>query len=289
MIWLLLSFITALAVSSTEAFVKKFFSELNVYEMTAIPIIYCTPLLIITAPFIKIPDLDKMFFIIIIIFIPINSIALILYMKAIKISPLSLSVPYLAFTPAFIIITGYFLLDEIPNKWGMSGILLICIGGYFIHIDPKKWTFFEPLKAIFKETGSWLMLIVSFLFSICAPLGKQAIIHSSPMFFSVIFFTIYNIIFSLLLLLFGKIDIKKIFAKPYHGLLTGTLLYTHIISHGFAVSMIKAAYMISIKRFSIIFSIIYGRLLFKEKAIFIRFIGTFIMVSGAVIISILGK
>ena len=144
--------------------------------------------------------------------------------------------------------------------------------------------FFSPFKAILKEKGARLMLVVALLFSILAPIGKKAIIHSSPAFFSYSFFIVLT--FFLTVCFFNKINFKNIFQQPLTGVVAGIFLFCHIIFHGFAVSMVNVTYMISVKRFSIIFGIVYGRLFFGEKNTISRTIGASIMIVGAVLITL---
>ena len=115
MLWFLLSFLTALAVASHDAWVKKFFSDLSTYEMLAYPMIFSLPLLVLTLPFVPVPPLDPLFYRAFLISLPINGIGFFLHLRAIQVSPLSLTLPYLSFTPVFIILTGALVLDEMPN------------------------------------------------------------------------------------------------------------------------------------------------------------------------------
>lgn len=287
-LWLLLSLLTALAVSSQEAFVKKFFSHLSPYEMSAYQLIYSLPLFWIVLPWVHVPPLDMTFFWAFLASIPLNGIAFILHMLAIKLSPLSLTLPYLAFTPVFMIFTGFIFLDETPNIFGIGGIFCICIGSYILNLSPEKWTLFGPFRFFLKETGSWVMLIVAFLYSFAAVIGKLAILHSSPMFFSVSFFSVFNMLMIIFLLTIRKIRLKNIVQEPLKGALVGCFLFAHVVLHGFAVSMVTAAYMISVKRLSVLFGIIYGYILFKEKNIMIRLSGAFFMVAGAILIILKG-
>jgi drug/metabolite transporter (DMT)-like permease len=71
-------------------------------------------------------------------------------------------------------------------------------------------------------------------------------------------------------------------------MIAGALFFFQILCHSFAISMVKAAYMISIKRFSVLFSVIYGRFVFQEKNIGMRLAGSLLMVSGAMIIVLAG-
>ncbi|MBW1893267.1 MAG: EamA family transporter [Deltaproteobacteria bacterium] len=284
MTWFILSLLTAFAVASCDAWVKKWFSHMSHYEMLIYPLLYGFPLTLSSLVFVEIPPLDDIFYLSFIVSIPLTIVPLIFYMKAIKVSPLSLTVPYLAFTPVFIVGTGYLFLGEEPDRWGVIGILSVCVGSYILNFDIKKRSLIDPFLAVFKEKGSWLMLIAAIIFSFSAVIGKLAIIHSSVMFFQMTFFVVVTIIMFVIFMVFGLIDLKNLTESPIKGSVAGILLFFHILLHGFAISMTKAAYMVSVKRLSILFGVIYGGIIFKEENILIRFTGTLFMFGGAVII-----
>ncbi len=287
--WFVLSILTAVLVASQDTWVKKHFSHGSVWEMTAYPLFFSFPPCFIAIFFVPVPDLDAAFYWSFIASLPINFIGVLLYMKAIKVSPLSLTVPYLAFTPTFMIPVGYVFLNELPDILGMTGILLTCAGSYVLNIEKDRWSVLAPIRAIKKETGSWIMIIVAFVYSFGAVVGKLSILHSSPLFFSISFFLVFNLTILLLLFVFRKIHIG-IFQKEYKkGMVAGLLFFLQILCHSLAISMVKAAYMISIKRLSVLFSVIYGRYVFKEKNIAMRFAGALLMVSGTILIVLAGK
>ncbi|MDX1707407.1 MAG: EamA family transporter [Desulfobacterales bacterium] len=285
----MLSFLTALAVASHDAWVKKFFSDLSTYEMLAYPMIYSLPLLVLTLPFVPVPALDPIFFSAFLISLPINGIAFWLHLRAIQVSPLSLTLPYLSFTPVFMILTGALVLDEMPNAWGILGIGVICLGSYVLNLAPGKHSVLAPLKAVLREEGSWLMLIVAFAYSLGAVFGKQAIVHSSPLFFAITFFTTLNMLLLAIFGVCGKINLQVFRARRQKGIIAGFLFFAHILLHAFAISLTKAAYMISVKRLSVIIGLIYGGVIFQEKNLMMRLLGTLLMVSGAVMITLGGR
>lgn len=289
MLWLFLTITTALAVSTQDAWIKKFFSDLDAYHMAAFPMLYSLPMFLVTAFFIPRPPLDAVFYACILVALPLNSLAILMYMQAIRISPLSLTIPYLAFTPVFMLLTGFLILKETVNYWGIFGIVLICIGSYVLHLQPGRPSILAPFQAMQKERGSWLMLTVAFLFSLAAVVGKKGIIHSSPLFFIVAFFLLNNICLLLLLVMIDKVRLSDLTRRPAKGLVVGTVLYVQAVCHGYAISMVQAAYMISIKRLSILISVVYGRLIFNESNIRSRFIGACWMLAGALLIVLYGS
>jgi hypothetical protein len=82
----------------------------------------------------------------------------------------------------------------------------------------------------------------------------------------------------------GKIKWRTFAARRQKGIVAGLIFFAHIILHAFAISLTKAAYMISVKRLSIIIGLI-----FKEKNLAVRTIGTLLMVAGALVITIWGS
>ena len=289
MTWFSFAFLTALFVAVHDTWVKKWFSHLTAYEMFVFPLFYSLPLIAISLLFISVPPLDRVFYITFLISLPLNAVPFFMYIKAIKISPLSLTVPYLAFTPVFMIGTGFLMLNEMPDIWGIAGILAVCIGSYVLNIDPQSRSFIDPLRAVFRETGSWMMVIVSFIFSISAVLGKLAILHSSVLFFQMSFFAVLNLLIIIIFLVIRKIRLKTFVEQPVKGMVAGVLLYCHILFHGYGISMTKAAYMISVKRLSIVFGVISGGLVFHEENFLMRFLGAMLMFSGAVVILLMAK
>ena len=288
MLWMVLAFLTALASASQDAWIKRFFAHLNAYEMLVFPMLYSLPLFVITAFLIPIPTLDGTYLWCLLIGLPLNAACSLLYMQAIKIAPLSLTLPYMAFTPVFMLLTGFLVLGEIPNMWGGVGILTTCLGGYVLNIDPHNRRFGAPLRALLNETGSWIMLLVALLFSFAAVIGKKGIQHSSPLFFVISHFAIMNLGLTVFLLVKGKVRWSTFTKEPYKGTLVGALLFLHAVFHGLAISMTMAVYMIAIKRISILIGVIYGHLLFKEGQIVIRYAGAFLMLTGAMIILVKG-
>jgi hypothetical protein len=88
-LWLILSLLTAMAVSSQEAFTKKFFSHLSSYEMSVYPLIYSMPLFWIVLPWVHVPSLNSTFYGAFLVSLPLNGVAFLLHMLAIKQSPFS--------------------------------------------------------------------------------------------------------------------------------------------------------------------------------------------------------
>lgn len=288
MLWLIAALCTAIFVASEDALIKWAFSDLDPYSMAAYPMLYSIPWFLAILPFIALPHLDQTFFWTFLLSLPLNGVCFLLYIRAIQIAPLSLTLPYLAFTPVFLLFTGFFFLGELPNLLGTGGVLMTVVGCYVLNIMPGRMRMLDPLRALGREKGSLLMLLVAFLFGFAAVLGKMAILHSSPLFFAVSFFGVHNLLVPLFLVVIGKLSIANLKKRPLLGLVSGGLFCGHVLCHSIAIAMTKAVYMISVKRLSILIGLIYGKLIFHEEHMLVRFTGAAMMVAGSVIILLFG-
>jgi len=288
MLWFTLSLATAFLMATNGAYMKRFFSDVTPWEMSIIPFFYSTPLCAIALFFVEIPSIGPGFFPAMSWVLPLTMIAIILHFRAIHVSPLSLTLPFLSFTPVFVFLTGDILLGEKLNTMGTIGILFVVVGGYVLNMDSAKYGFLGPVRAIFKEPGSAIMLLVAALYGFCSVGGKILIIHSSPMFASMTLFALYGPLLTIVLVATGKASLKTIVRKPLLGAGVGIIIFIEIVCHNYAISLIQAAYMITIKRMAGIFSVMYGWLIFKETGIRYRLIGTLIMTVGAAIIVLYG-
>ena len=78
--------------------------------------------------------------------------------------------------------------------------------------------------------------------------------------------------------------VRNLMRRPLIGLILGALVATTIFSHMLAISMTNVAYMISLKRTSLLFGVLYGAVWFKEEKITERLTGTIIMITGVFLI-----
>ena len=288
MLWFTLSLASAFLMASNAAYLKKFFSDVSPWEMGVIPFFYSSPLCLAALLVVDAPPLLDGFFPALAWVLPVSGIAFLLHFRAVHLSPLSLTMPFLGFTPVFVIVTGNLLLGESINTPGTIGILIVVAGGYVLNLGSAKYGLLGPIRAIFKEPGSALMLLVAALYGLTAVGGKVLILNSSPLFGPLLMFALVGPLFVIVLTGARKISLKTVTRKPILGLGAGVILFLEILCHNFAISMIAAAYMVTIKRMAGIFSVLYGRFLFGERDILFRLIGTLTMTAGAAIIAFLG-
>ena len=284
--WVFLSLMSAFTLATSDALTKKALIHNNEYLVAWFRLLFTVPLLLLLYIFIPVPKLDIEFYKAFALALPLEVIAMALYIKALRISPLSLTLPFLALTPVLLILVSYLIIGEKVSFRGGIGIIFLAAGSYGLNLHEMRKGVFKPFKAIIKEKGSVLMIGVALIYSITSSLGKMAIVHSSPLFFGVTYFIALTIIFAPIALWMGKNDLKKfVLGKQYKGLLFPGIFYSIMIaSHMIAISLTKVAYMISLKRTSLIIGVMYGYFFFKEKNIGERLSGAVLMLIGFVMI-----
>ena len=284
--WFTLALLTAFWASLSDVFTKAFLKGLSTPQLALArvlgPVACLAPLLLIVNK----PDLDSTFFKSLLCLLPLETLALLLYMEAIRIAPLSLTIPFLAFTPVFMILTGFVILGETLELQGIVGILLTVAGSYTLHVKNINHGLFTPVKKIFSDRGSILMITVAFIYSITSVLGKVAVLHSSPLFFAIFYFVIHGLFAATVISLWQKINPLEVILKNRLGFVSVAFSQSFmVVCHMAAISMAPAAYMIAVKRTSVLFGVIFGCLIFKEKDFPWRFLGAALMFLGVVLIS----
>jgi drug/metabolite transporter (DMT)-like permease len=285
-LWIFYALVSAFALATSDALTKKALRNTNEYLVAWFRLVFTMPLLFLLFFRVPVPELDSTFFAAFLLALPLEVVALILYIKALRCSPLSLTLPFLSFTPLLLILVSYLILGEEVSLRGGFGIFLLAAGSYTLNITGIRKGFLEPLKAIARERGSILMLAVSILYSFTSPLGKMAIEHSSPLFFGIAYFTALTLVFTPIALWSAKSEVKNFFTSGAYRQLAAPGFFSScmIISHMIAISLVQVAYMISVKRISILIGVVYGYLFFREKHFKERSLGALLMVAGFVLI-----
>ncbi len=280
--WVVLSLISAFSLATSDALAKKSLQENDEYLVAWFRLIFTLPLLLFVMLFTPVPALDRDFYMAFAIALPLEVVTVILYIKALKLSPLSLTLPFLSLTPFFLILNSYLILGEKVSFLGAAGILLIVVGSYLLNIGEAKKGIFQPFRAIKREKGSVLMICVAFLYSFTSSFGKMAIEHSSPLFFGITYFIALNVAFAPIGLMMGRGGLGVFLREgKFRTLIFPGFFYAlMVLTHMTAMKLTKVAYMISVKRASLLIGIFYGYLFFREQDIRSRFAGALLMFIG---------
>ncbi len=266
--WFLLALICAFCLASADALSKRHLSDYSGPELVLIRFTLSGLLL---APFVvlnPLPPVPPAFWGWVAALVPMELLAMWLYVLAIRDSPLSQSLPYLAFTPVLTTVTGLLVLGERVSPEGFVGILLVGTGAYLLNIEHARGgglrAWLAPFPAILRERGSRLMLGVAALYSLTSVMGKGALQYVPPETFGPFYWCILGLS-ALVVFSVGRPKLARVlWRRPGWHLAVGVLMGIMVITHFMALARVEVAYMIAVKRTSLLFGILYGALLFRE-------------------------
>lgn len=215
------------------------------------------------------------------ILILISLFSALLFLKAIKQSDLSLTIPLLSLSPLFSSFFSFFFLNEKLSYFQYIGVFLIIFGTLVLY--SKKITLGEILKS-FKvlaiNNSAKLMIVVSLIWSLTPVLDKLCLEHSS--------INIHGLIQSfglmiLLIFLLKKEKYEFLSLKRNWRLILITIL-TGIIAtvlQFYAILFNYVPIMETIKRsIGQLSSVLFGKLFFEEKITKPKILGVLILSVG---------
>lgn len=282
-----LAFITALS----EAF-KDIFSKFNLKHVDEYTAAFSMHLVIsvLLAPvvfFMGIEEMSGRFLFALAAATVLQLIVILLYMKAVKRSELSVTVPLVTLTPLFMLITSPILIGEFPSALGIAGIVFIVAGTYILNIEGKQDHPLAPFTSLIRNQGSRYMFIVAFLWSITANIDKIGVEETSPIFWA--FTKDLVIMFYLLpiMLIKSKSPLNQLKFRAGPLFSVGVFRTASVLSQLFAIQLILVAYVIAIKRSSALLIILFAFFYMDEKRHFkTRLIGMLIILVGLLLITI---
>ncbi len=286
MLWLVFATLTAIFESLKDVASKRSLKNVDEYIVSWSLIIFTLALLLPLLFFIKIPAIGDQFYLALILDGSLNAIAMIMYIKAINSSDLSLTVPLITFTPLFLLITSPIIVKEYPTFVQAMGIVMIVAGSYILNIKDKNKGYLAPFQGLIKQKGPQLMLGVALIWSITSNVDKLGVQNSSPTFWAIANYSFIALAMLPIMLYKSRRNFKQI---PNHL----PSLVPIGLFHGFAVlfqmkaiDMTLVAQVISVKRMSALISVFWGYLIFKEKGIKERATGAAMMILGVLLITI---
>lgn len=286
--WFPLSLACAFTLATADAMTKRWLAGYSAGELVVVrflvPGIILLPVLVLWPPTRIQPALLPW----LAALLPFEILAMWLYMRAISTSPLASTLPYLAFTPVFAALTGWLMLGETVSARGLAGITLVVAGAWLLNIDSaaprpaRRWH--RLLHSIAREPGSRTMLLVSALYGLTSVMGKGALRHIDPLSFGPLYFVLLGVISAVVFSPGGRRPMRALQRHPAASLAVGVAMAAMIVTHFLAVSRVEVAYMITVKRTSLLFGILYGALWFNEPRLGANLAAGALMVAGVALV-----
>ena len=196
--------------------------------------------------------------------------------KALELGELSVLGPINSYKCIIGMFSAFLLVGEVPSIQGLFGMMLIIYGSKFI-FEQNEFSF-----KLFKRKDIQLRFLALLLSGIEAGFLKKVIILSSPQ-VSFYMWCIFGAFFSFIILILSRKKLSKPTGINKYILVAISLaimqLSTNIVFKKMDVSLALALFQLS----SLI-TVFIGYKIFNEKNVKKKLLGTFIMISGAILI-----
>jgi len=202
-------------------------------------------------------------------------------------SDLSLCVPMIAFTPVFLLVVGPLMTGHSPSAYAIAGTFLVAGGCYLLNIADLKEGLLGPVKALGRDKGVRMMLVLSLVWAVSAAIDLRAVREYGLSFWATVELLAIAILF--LPIVIAKKGIQGMTPAGWRYLACVGL--GNALSFGpylLALSSTHALYVVCLKRCNIFFALIIGKMFFGEDSLRGRLLGAIIMFVGVSLITILG-
>ena len=284
--WFVLALISSIALSLREFSVKQIGQELSsVFLSWALNFFMFLIFLVLNLAYLNYHAITLSFITVLIIAAILDSLATVLYLLAIKTGDLSKTIPMLCFIPVVQLFVTPVLIHENLSLIGILGVLIVVLGSYILNLE--TWDkLFSPIKSILKNKSSMMMFAVACIWGVSSSFHKIGVNQTNALFWGVSEIGLISLFLFLFAWQSGKhhfslIKIRKTFWPAIFSSLT-------VLSYYAAISVGPVAYVSSVRRLGVLFTMVAGVIILKEKMKGFGFAGGIIMITGAVIISLFG-
>lgn len=280
MTWFFLSVLTAVFASARDFQSKRHLSRVDPLTVSWALSLFSMPFLGVALAFTDIPAVDFRFFVLAGCAATVLTVGWILYMRALSVSEMSLTIPMISFSPLFLLTLAPLFLGEYPSPIGIFGVLLIVTGTYVLGAARASFGLLSPFRALLHERGPRLMLMAAVAFSVAAVFDKAGIMRSSAILFAFTENMLVALIMIPIIFVKHRSGIREAFANWRILLPIGFFVAMMFVCQASALSLGPVAYVVAIKRFSVLGSVVAGGVLLGEEQLSARLAGSTVMVCG---------
>ncbi len=286
MLWFFFATLTTIFESCKDVASKHSLLQVDAYLVSWCLIVFSLPLLLPLGLIDGVPQLGEQFLLALVLGGSLNVVAWILYLQALKLGDLSLTVPLITFTPLFLLITSPIIVDEYPTLTDVMGVLLIIIGSYTLNLSAARQGYLAPIRALVSQKAPKLMLSVALIWSFTSTFDKVGIQNSNPRFWAAANYTFIALAMLPLIIYKSRCQFQQIPENLLSLLLVGLFNGLAVWFQMQAIHLTLVARVIAVKRMSALLSVILGAVIFREQGLQERSLGTVTMLLGVLLMTL---
>jgi len=197
--------------------------------------------------------------------------------------------PIMRSSPALVLIFAVIILKEQVSLTGVLGILSVALGAYIINMEKiSLYGLLKPLRSIFENRTTRFAFLTLISLSVIAIIDKVGVGYTNPFIYIFLIYS-FGFIFFTPYVFYAKdkasikhewkINKKIILINGFFAIFGYALIII-------AFTIEKVSYVIGLRQLSIVFAVLLGAFLLKEKRKTIRFLAASLIFIGAFLISV---
>lgn len=285
MTWLAWALICAFGMAMADASTKRGLGALSARQLLIarciLPLIVLVPLAIATWP----ADVPRETWAWLVPSAILEVIAVGFYLRSIQGADLSQSLPYHAFTPVLVAGIGGPILGEAVSGTGLAGILLVFAGAWLLNINEFREGWHRPLTAPLRQRSARLMLLAASIYAFTGVFSRAPLAFLPPTFLGALYFTLVGVTAWIGLDPRGRVLRTLPWRNVWLWATVGWMTLM-IVTHFVALVGVKTAYMLAVKRTSLLWGIVLGALWLGEPDLRRNLLAGGVMVAGVALIAL---
>ncbi len=234
-----------------------------------------------------IPPLKPGFWLYIMLFGIVQTLATLSLSKALKLSDISIVTALLQVNLFILVGVAFVTIGERPSWLGLVGILLSAIGVYLLNVQKSRMSVWAPLRELVVDPGQKFTLLAGLLYAPSIVLLRQAIATSDAYFSNLMAYLAASLVVLPLAL---QRSSQHFVQLPRHWLAflsMGLFACLTSICHSLAYQLTLTSYVEAVKQSEVLFALLIGAVVFHEQAR-VRAIlpGSLTMLLGTVLLKI---
>lgn len=286
MIWFFLSLACALSESIKDLTGKRAFRSLDEYVCAWATVCFSIPWIAGICWYEGFGSLSASLLWLVPLAASLHTLAITLYFRAIRAADLSLVLPLVSFSPFFYLFTSPIILGEYPDTSGVLGVICIVLGSYCLNLNARKGGALEPIRLLMRSNGARAMLGAAFIWSITGNLDKIGIAAVNRFTWVLLLFTTMALLLGAIAWRHSEIPLARVVREKRSLFVLGGFHALSSVCYFFAIGLTLVAYVVSVKRLSVVFGVLWGGIMLREENAGQRFVAAALMLAGVLCITL---
>ncbi len=213
---------------------------------------------------------------------------MIFFYKALKMEEISYVVPLLGLGPIITTIVNAIIFHDLPNIWGIVGVLVIVLSLYLLNIQKKGEKFLDPFKHLSNNPAFKYVLIMLGFASVSLVTDKLGVTHSSIYFYSLINYILVSFTLLVIALFKSRSNLHQVKTNFSIFMLIGIVVAIYTWLRFASLEAGNAGYVSAVLASNVLFTIVLGIILYKEKKWQRKLVVGILILIGLAVIKLLG-